>query len=133
MNFRKIAVLALFATTLATTFALTAHADESSARVQLGIQSVCGQYSHLYDISNIGNVASSSNVIYTVKAGASEAMPPLFTWRLRLMPLQPGQTFQLAVPRAAWGLMVSVKIEAAPGLEVTQSGPTAVQFPTFCW
>jgi hypothetical protein len=131
MNFRKIAVLAL-AAALATSFAVNAHAEDNSARVQLGIESVCGQRAHMYDIHNTGNVTSSV-LTYRVTAGASEAMPPLYTWVLRLMPLQPGQTFQLYVPRAAWGLKVSVKIDAAPGLDVTQSGPSAMIYPTFCW
>ena len=130
MNFRKNAVLALFATTLVASFALTARAD-SSAPVQLNIQSVCGHSAHLFDITNNG-VATSSMIRYKITASASEVMPALYTWNLFLMPIAPNQTFQVTVPRAAWGLKVKVQIQTTPGVEVT-SAAGAVSYPNLCW
>lgn len=110
----------------------TAHADETSnPRVFLGIEAVCGQGSHVFNIRNTGTTTSSM-LRYKLIARANEVMPALRSWDLFLTPIGPGQVYQLSVPRSAWGLKLSIEIAADARTQVTQA-QKSVSYPSFCW
>jgi hypothetical protein len=131
MNFNlKSASLALVAV-VGLSLPLAAQAEDNSARVFLGIESVCGQRAHIFDIRNTGIVTSSA-VRYRLIARASDVMPALYTWELTLFPLAPGQVFHVTAPRGAWGLRLTVEIAANANTVVTQSAQP-ITYPNFCW
>ena len=99
MNFNlKSASLALIALA-GLSLPLVAQAEDNSARVQLGIEAVCGDRAHVFDIRNTGFVTASA-VRYRLIARASDVMPALYTWEMTMFPLAPGQVE--SGPKAAY-------------------------------
>ena len=127
---RKSLTLALFAA-LTLSLPFVAQADTSIDRVTIGIESVCGRGSNVFNIRNTG-VVTSSAIRYRLVARASEFMPALYSWDLVLMPLRPSQTFRLYAPSVAFGLKLSLEVDAPAGT-VVNGADTAIPYPNFCW
>ena len=136
MRFNVTAVPAAILAALCLSIPFVAHADGASNQPSVAIQSVCGEGDHLFNITNNSATSTTSVLRYKLTARASEYIrTPFMTWNLMLFPLAPGQVFRLTVPRAAWGLKLSLEVysDAAATQVIATSGTKAVSFPNFCW
>ena len=130
-NVNAVSVALLAAVCLSLPF--VPNAQDFNSRTRLAIQPVCGDGSHVFDINNSGT-ATSAVLRYRITARAMESMPALKTWNLVLFPLAPGQAFRLTVPRAAWGLKISVEVFSdAAATQVVAATKKATPYPNFCW
>ena len=136
MRFNVTAVPAAILAALCLSIPFVAQADDASTQ-PVAVQSVCGQGDHLFDIINTSSPITTNITTgvlhYRLTARASEYMPAFMTWNLPLFPLKPGQVFQVIVPRAAWGLKVTLEVFSdAAATHLLKDTKKTASYPNFC-